>query len=319
MDISLHNRINNIITMTGVGLFLIAVCFSFKLVGMFNLLEGVVIPADTRSDYYQVLIEPKELFHKCYTVSENSTNLALVYKRNPIQSNELSIIFHDDGTISISGSLSEENARYYYLTSREDYHIPDGYYYLSNGGKAEIPEGISLYYDCRNFTEEGTQYKELASLPDSQAFKIDSSTFDDAGLVLAVRPGFSSGEPLLIQPMITVKKINKEMYEPAAILKEVKDAHCFKICEIPCERILCLNDKEWSQWMADLRIEHETEGIAWTSIFLGRNYGLQIIDPSSGKAIFGVIDPWGRIMDKSTEISNITELRNLNKGMDLQD
>ena len=262
--------------------------------------------------YYDLFLDNEGKTNHQNCKDAESQNLLVIDKRKVQEYNGISVTYNEDGSIYVQGKNNGDGNVYIRLSPSNRYKLHDGEYIISDGLNEEQRKGVLFYYESRDIFSDHTDYIRLANLPEQPRMIVDNSLHDDFGLVLGFTTEFESTEPLVIYPMIRRANDTEGNYQPPAILKTNIDEEqpAFQTFLLEKTELDQLTDSDWKLLCNSVNYQFKEKYI-WTSIIFEDGTGIQFKESDASQAVYGPIDPWGRVEDVVSEIHSLEDVREI--------
>lgn len=213
------------------------------------------------------------------------------------------ITTHSDGSFTFSGTYEGSAPLFIYPMDVGD--LPSGDYILTDGG-ASCEGGIQLrIYGINNSPDGKAKYGNCVTLPGDGAFDWDRNEYEKVKIAVVIYPGYSA-EGNRFFPMLCKKsKMNIDSYQPA-IQKLDRIPYNQNADDFVTYTHVKMSKENMSEWTVDdwRLIQNNikyTKNTGWTTFDFNDGTGLVISSNNSYRAVYGEIDPLGRILKPLTD------------------
>ncbi len=240
----------------------------------------------------------------------NSANRLAVNALREAARSGIELKLSDDGSITITGENKTEQVIIVHLSPAHSLSLDDGEYRVSCDTNTPLNDSILFYFEGRYVDPEGIQYSLLAQLPDNPVFTLRNELYEDIGLVLAFTPLFETKEPITIHPQIRRADDPSDEYMPPAVIMSTieEDETGFQIFLVDKAEFNQLTDSDWKIFKNNLKYQYQGPYI-WTSIIFEDGTGVQFVDSDPDQAIYGAIDPWGRVDEPLCVVNSLDKIK----------
>lgn len=238
-----------------------------------------------------------------------------------IQGNGYTIRTNRDGSITFSGKNEAGNRVYHsFCNGRSGLFLPDGEYIFTDGRVSENPE-IYIYIEGQSYEIGGQPMnQELANLvwgDKSGRFTTDQKQFYRYNCVLTIGAGFSA-EELTFYPMIRSADDPDGQYEPCSIPNYPFDSNAepmsyYQRYRADLEGLTRLSVLDWK--VLDRTLNAYSQKYKWMTFDFSNGTGIQITGSAIGKAMYGYLDPYGRV-NNPVEVIDLSEDGSIGKLAD---
>ena len=276
-------------------------------------IENLLLLEKRHPGYYKLLSEYAGTRKELYSADLKSENLMVLDMKADNFYHGVSVHYNEDGSIVLHGAAENGNTTWLRLTPTDYYKLPNACIHVNENTVHLGRSDVSFYYEGRNPAPDGsTLYEQLALLPVKTQFQYNTLRFKDSGLVLMILPNFASESDVVLYPQIRHGGNTYNTYEPCAIINGANPNNydSFLVYFLDKSDLTDLTAQDWKIFVNT--VTHDSsKRHAWISLLFNDGTGLQIQSDDPTKGIYGMADPWGRIIEKEYEISTYEELMNV--------
>ncbi len=260
--------------------------------------------------YYKLFGSNESLLSRYNTILPDSDNLLPLNILNEADNSGIELHRSNDGSIAISGCNLTGKSIYVHLSAPNAMLLINGTYKISYNNNGSVVDNTSFYFEGRNKTPQGVEYTMLGDVSENPVFKLNNEDYESFALVLAFAPGFESEETVTIYPQIRRVDDPLDEYEPPAILKTTVDegVPAFQTFLVDKAEFNQLTNDDWRIFNNNLKYQYYGSYI-WTTIVFEDGTGVQFTDSDPDQAVYGLVDPWGRVEKPLYEVHSLDEIK----------